>query len=111
MKVLIFDFFDFFFSQFEKKNKELMELLQQLNQVVILINLLILSRNLKVSYFVLNFFSRKFADKSFFYLDCEDLSYKLSYADERPFYRMKIKIKEEIVTMGVGGLLKEFLQF
>ena len=32
------------------------------------------------------------------------LSYKVSYADENPFYRMKIKIKREIVTLGVGKI-------
>ncbi|MEO1136506.1 MAG: hypothetical protein AAFW68_07845, partial [Pseudomonadota bacterium] len=35
---------------------------------------------------------------------CEDLSWKESYADENPFYRMKVRLKKEIVTMGVTGL-------
>jgi UPF0176 protein len=30
-----------------------------------------------------------------------DLEHKESYADEHPFYRMKVKLKKEIVTMGV----------
>lgn len=29
------------------------------------------------------------------------MEYKESYADSRPFYRMKVKLKKEIVTMGV----------
>lgn len=33
-----------------------------------------------------------------------DLSYKESYADELAFYRTKVKLKNEIVTMGVEGI-------
>ena len=33
-----------------------------------------------------------------------DLEWKESYDDERPFYRMKVKLKKEIVTMGVNGI-------
>lgn len=33
----------------------------------------------------------------------EGLSYKESHADEMPFYRMKVRLKKEIVTMGVPG--------
>jgi UPF0176 protein len=32
---------------------------------------------------------------------CADLEHKESFADEMPFYRMKVRIKKEIVTMGV----------
>jgi len=32
------------------------------------------------------------------------LSYKLSYNDENPFQRTKVKLKKEIVTMGVEGI-------
>jgi len=32
------------------------------------------------------------------------LDYKLSYAEECPFYRMKVRLKKEIVTMGVAGI-------
>jgi UPF0176 protein len=32
-----------------------------------------------------------------------DLEHKESYADTHPFYRMKVKLKKEIVTMGVEG--------
>lgn len=31
---------------------------------------------------------------------CADLEHKESYADDMPFYRMKVRIKPEIVTMG-----------
>lgn len=31
------------------------------------------------------------------------MSYKESHADEMPFYRMKVRLKKEIVTMGVPG--------
>ena len=31
-------------------------------------------------------------------------SYKLSYDDEMPFYRTRVKLKKEIVTMGVEGI-------
>ncbi len=33
-----------------------------------------------------------------------DLEHKESYADEHPFYRMKVKLKKEIVTMGVPSI-------
>jgi UPF0176 protein len=33
-----------------------------------------------------------------------DLEHKGSYADKHPFYRMKVKLKNEIVTMGVAGV-------
>jgi UPF0176 protein len=33
-----------------------------------------------------------------------DLEHKESYADSHPFYRMKVKLKKEIVTMGVSGV-------
>ena len=39
-------------------------------------------------------FSGKFAD----------LEHKESFADEHPFYRMKVKLKKEIVTMGVPSI-------
>lgn len=51
-------------------------------------------------YAVLNFlrtdalFEGKFAD----------LEHKESYADEHPFYRMKVKLKKEIVTLGIAGV-------
>lgn len=32
------------------------------------------------------------------------LSYKESFYDDQPFYRMKVKLKKEIVTMGVNGI-------
>lgn len=32
------------------------------------------------------------------------LSYKESFYEEQPFYRMKVKLKKEIVTMGVTGI-------
>ncbi len=34
----------------------------------------------------------------------EDLSHKESFDDAMPFYRMKVKLKREIVTMGVEGI-------
>ena len=34
----------------------------------------------------------------------DNLSYKESFYDEPPFYRMKVKLKKEIVTMGVQGI-------
>lgn len=34
----------------------------------------------------------------------EGMSYKESFYDEQPFYRMKVKLKKEIVTMGVNGI-------
>jgi UPF0176 protein len=33
-----------------------------------------------------------------------EFSYKLSYTDENPFHRTKVKLKKEIVTMGVEGI-------
>ena len=33
-----------------------------------------------------------------------DLEHKESYANEYPFYRMKVKLKKEIVTLGVPGV-------
>ena len=33
-----------------------------------------------------------------------DLEHKESHADENPFYRMKVRLKKEIVTMGVPGI-------
>ncbi len=33
-----------------------------------------------------------------------DLVHKESYADRQPFYRMKVRLKQEIVTMGVPGI-------
>jgi len=35
---------------------------------------------------------------------CADLEHKESPADRMPFHRMKVKLKREIVTMGVAGL-------
>jgi len=38
--------------------------------------------------------------------DCRfaDLEYKLSFHDQQPFHRIKVKLKKEIVTMGVEGI-------
>lgn len=33
-----------------------------------------------------------------------DLEHKQSWADENPFYRMKVRLKKEIVTLGVEGV-------
>ena len=33
-----------------------------------------------------------------------DLEHKESYASEHPFYRMKVRLKKEIVTLGVAGV-------
>lgn len=33
-----------------------------------------------------------------------DLDVKFSHADEAPFYRMKVRLKKEIVTLGVNGI-------
>lgn len=33
-----------------------------------------------------------------------ELDYKLSHAQDCPFYRMKVRLKKEIVTMGVDGI-------
>ena len=35
---------------------------------------------------------------------CAELDVKYSHADEMPFYRMKVRVKKEIVTMGVQGI-------
>jgi UPF0176 protein len=35
---------------------------------------------------------------------CADLEHKESSAEEMPFYRMKVRLKKEIVTMGVEGV-------
>ncbi len=35
---------------------------------------------------------------------CADLDWKESYTDEQPFLRMKVRLKKEIVTMGVPGM-------
>ena len=34
----------------------------------------------------------------------QNLDYKFSYEDEMPFYRSRVKLKKEIVTMGVDGI-------
>ena len=34
----------------------------------------------------------------------QDLHYKESWADEQPFYRMKVRLKNEIVSLGVEGV-------
>lgn len=34
---------------------------------------------------------------------CADLDVKYSFAKEMPFYRMKVRLKKEIVTLGVEG--------
>ncbi|MEI6894616.1 MAG: rhodanese-related sulfurtransferase [Colwellia sp.] len=34
----------------------------------------------------------------------DNISYKESFADENPFHRTKVKLKKEIVTMGVEGI-------
>ena len=35
---------------------------------------------------------------------CSELDVKYSHADAMPFYRMKVRIKKEIVTLGVAGV-------
>lgn len=35
---------------------------------------------------------------------CAGLDVKYSHADEMPFYRMKVRIKKEIVTLGIDGI-------
>ena len=35
---------------------------------------------------------------------CDDLDVKYSHANDMPFYRMKVRIKKEIVTLGVEGI-------
>ena len=34
----------------------------------------------------------------------DDVDHKESYCDEQPFYRTKVKLKKEIVTLGVPGV-------
>lgn len=34
----------------------------------------------------------------------DDIDHKESYCDEQPFYRTKVKLKKEIVTLGVEGV-------
>ena len=36
--------------------------------------------------------------------DCADLDVKYSHSVEMPFYRMKVRVKKEIVTMGIDGI-------
>lgn len=43
-------------------------------------------------------------DDALFQQRFADLEHKESYADEHPFYRMKVKLKKEIVTLGVPGV-------
>jgi len=38
---------------------------------------------------------------------CADLDWKESYTDENPFHRMKVRLKKEIVTLGVGDIEPE----
>ena len=38
------------------------------------------------------------------YPGLEDLSKKISYCNRNPFYRMKVRLKKEIVTLGVEGI-------
>ena len=38
---------------------------------------------------------------------CENLEWKESYLGENPFYRMKVRLKKEIVTMGVSDIVPE----
>jgi UPF0176 protein len=35
---------------------------------------------------------------------CSDLDVKYSHAETMPFYRLKVRVKKEIVTMGVAGI-------
>ncbi|GJL97945.1 MAG: UPF0176 protein [Hyphobacterium sp.] len=35
---------------------------------------------------------------------CSNLGYKESFADEKPFYRLKVRLKKEIVALGVPGV-------
>jgi UPF0176 protein len=35
---------------------------------------------------------------------CAEFEHKESYAEENPFFRMKVRLKKEIVTMGVQGI-------
>ena len=36
--------------------------------------------------------------------NCKELDVKYSHAAEMPFYRMKVRVKKEIVTLGIDGL-------
>ncbi len=42
--------------------------------------------------------------RSFLALRFDDLEYKESWADKMPFLRMKVRLKKEIVTLGVPGV-------
>ena len=35
---------------------------------------------------------------------CAELDVKYSHASEMPFYRMKVRVKKEIVTLGINGI-------
>jgi len=52
--------------------------------------------------------SREGIDRMLAYLKSDyrlaDLEHKESFADEMPFYRMKVRLKKEIVTLGVPGI-------
>ena len=52
--------------------------------------------------------SREGIDRVLAYLKSDprlvDLEHKESYDDHIPFYRMKVKLKKEIVTMGLAGV-------
>ncbi|MGB1091739.1 MAG: rhodanese-related sulfurtransferase, partial [Oceanobacter sp.] len=52
--------------------------------------------------------SRDSIDAMLAYLQADprlaDLGYKESYTEEQPFYRTRVKLKKEIVTMGVEGI-------
>ena len=43
-------------------------------------------------------------EDSFFKNKFKDLEYKKSWASKNPFYRMKVRLKKEIVTLGVDGI-------
>lgn len=38
---------------------------------------------------------------------CHDLQWKESFADKNPFYRLKVRLKKEIVTLGVTNIVPE----
>ena len=52
--------------------------------------------------------SREAIDSLLAYLKADprlaDLSHKESFDSSQPFYRMKVKLKKEIVTMGIDGI-------
>lgn len=52
--------------------------------------------------------SQKSIDNLMAYLKADprlaDMDYKVSHASECPFYRMKVRLKKEIVTLGVDGI-------